>query len=409
MLTKEERCLIIFRRKESGLTIDEVAHSLHMSKSNLSRIENGKVSVTFKNKERFKESLCVSFRYGRNLFTRMRFDFEYIMELLVNYELTQAYFFELYRGWYGTPLTTTAYPICVLVDVSLCAIQGTHPRFIKRYIPIIDETLYLYAEIYQKFYYLGKATFYYTNKDYKSALYFSNKVTEAFSAHLHIDILNHHLSSMILVSSGDTEGAKIELNKTLSLLDRKDCPNRRISLKVLLSTCYRNEGNYVEALKLDKENVEYAEERGFISNKYALLKNIGWTYYLMKNYGKAIDYYQQAEEIDCDKNLCFYVALCNYRLDFKDQAEEYIAKGRLAKNAGVAFPYLLDWLELMINKKYSKRAENKLLLILEKYEDTLHIESKQHVYRLLIEHYLYHGEMDKVEMYEAKVNEGVVD
>lgn len=51
IFNKKERLLIILKRKEAGLTVGQLADELLMSKSNLSRIENGKIMVSDENRE----------------------------------------------------------------------------------------------------------------------------------------------------------------------------------------------------------------------------------------------------------------------------------------------------------------------------------------------------------------------
>ena len=86
-----ERRLVTFKRKELGLTVGQVANELHMSKSNLSRIENGKIMVSEDNRELLENRFSINFSLEDKYYNSTLEKLNMVTELLIFYKLFGEY------------------------------------------------------------------------------------------------------------------------------------------------------------------------------------------------------------------------------------------------------------------------------------------------------------------------------
>ena len=415
--TSDERLLIVFKRKEAGLTVNQLSKQIHMSKSNLSRIENDKIMVSKENEEILEKRYGIDFTLGATTVEAVDVLIDYLVKLLVFYRLFDDYTREELDREYDKVHNSIAYPYYMLIKLFIYTVKSVDKKFTVKYMKIFDSLIDQFAFKYQKIYYVSKMHYLYSMKEYQHALKVTEFIESRYSPDDILDSYLYHFKANIYSCLGEQDKVIETLDKAIELTKITNNSVRKLALQITRANRIRLQGKYLDALKYDITSYEFAQQENVHIYDYALLRNIAWTYYLMGDYENAIKRYKIAEELDIDDDLCFIMAYCYFKLamdcespsqklDLRIQCKEYLNKGRKAKNSGIAFPYLIDWLELMLNKKYSVKAEQKLLYCLKKYETTMHVDSRNNIYKFLIEHYEYHQDSKNADYYRKKLQNG---
>ncbi|MFQ6862233.1 MAG: helix-turn-helix domain-containing protein [Beduini sp.] len=418
IFNKKERLLIILKRKEAGLTVGQLADELLMSKSNLSRIENGKIMVSDENREIIEKYFSINLSSNEESYQIMERRFREISESMIFYKLFNNYSLDdIETDSVYNIGKSISYPLFILLKLHIYCAKNISRKFNDKYIPIFNSVVYLMEPYYQKVFYIAKMNYFYFCKNFKKSLAICDYVENSFPKDDLLDSFILHFKAGILGCLGATEKVISTLDKAIKVAERTDNKIRLMALHLTKANSFRLQGDYEKSLNYDFQNLQYGNEVDIHIYDYILLRNIAWTYYLMGDYENAIKRYKIAEELDIDDDLCFIMAYCYFKLamdcespsqklNLRIQCKEYLNKGRKAKNSGIAFPYLIDWLELMLNKKYSVKAEQKLLYCLKKYETTMHVDSRNNIYKFLIEHYEYHQDSKNADYYRKKLQNG---
>ncbi len=415
--TKEELLLIQFKRKEAGITIEQLANEILMSKSNMSRIENGKIMVSEENEILLAKRFSIKFDVSKEVYLGMCKKLEDISEQLIFYKLFNDYSREKLEETNENISESIAYPIYILMRLYVYTAKNIEHLFSEKYILIIEDLIELYESKYQKIFYIAKMNFCYFNKNYEEAIKICQYIEDKYQFDEILDSFLYHMKAIIYGCLGEKEIVLTTLNKAILFSAKTNNIVRKIALYITKSNYIRLLENYKLALEQDFQTLKYTKVHNVHIYDYILLRNIAWTYYLMDDYENAIKRYKIAEELDIDDDLCFITAYCYFKLamdcespsqklDLRIKCKEYLNKGRKSKNSGIAFPYLIDWLELMLNKKYSVKAEQKLLYCLKKHETTMHVDSRNNIYKFLIEHYEYHQDSKNADYYRKKLQNG---
>lgn len=415
--TREELLLIQFKRKEARLTIKQLANEILMSKSNMSRIENGKIMVSEDNENLLAKRFSIRFNINQEIYLEMCKKLEFISEQLVYYKVFGEYSRESIEMVNEEVLQSIAYPIYILMKLYVYTSKNIEHEFCEKYIILIEELIDLFCCKHQKIFYMAKMNYCYFNKNYEEAIKICLFIENKYELDEILDSFLYHMKAIIYGCLGEKEVVLETLNKAILYSTETNNIVRKIALFITKANYIRLMEEYQPALEQDFKTLEYSEENNIHIYDYILLRNIAWTYYLMEDYENAIKHYKIAEELDIDDDLCFITAYCSFKLAMKSespsqrinlrlQCKEYLEKGRNAKNSGIAFPYLIDWLDLMLKKKYSLKSEQKLLYCLKKYETTMHVDSRNNIYKFLIEHYEYHQDYKNAEYYRNKLHNG---
>ncbi|MFQ6862235.1 MAG: tetratricopeptide repeat protein [Beduini sp.] len=403
-LTIAERRLMIFKRKEKKLTVEQLSEELHMSKSNLSRIENGKIMASDENRGIIEDRFSICFSIEDNLVEKFESFTKENLDRLIYYKLFGEYSRQEFDITGIQFEKSILYPPYMLLKLFIFSTKNIEEKFVNKYLPIFGGLINLFDQDFQKLYYISSINCLYFDKNYDKALILCEYVESNFVKDRLLDSYLYHIKSMIYICLGNQPLAMKTINYAISLSTSLANAPRLIALNILKANSLRLSGKCQEALLEDHKNFEYANKMNIHFYDYTIYSNTGWSYYLLNDYENAIKYYKKAENIDIDDDICFMTALCSYRLGLRSQCKEYLTKGRRARNVGLAFPYLIDWLELTLNKKYSVKAEKRLLYCLKKYENIMHFDSRNNIYKLLIEHYHYHQEYKKEAYYQEKLN-----
>lgn len=405
VLKKHERILIAFKRKEMGINLENCAKTFSMSKSNLSRIENGKTTVSKPTIERFESYYDIDLGADRCHIEEMENKFKIIYECIIQYQLFEKYS----KEWLEEPESikrTCLYPMYILGKVFVAMFQVDDEVFIKKYTPIFDDLIGEYDVFYQRTFYVARASYFYRTARYHEALEILDYLDEHFEHDDLFDSVFYHLKAMcISCVKGKDETLEL-LIKAIHYNDRTNNMKRLTMCWIMMGAHRRLERNYEAALECDLLTLERIKYLGFEQCYMVIYNNIAWNYYLLGRYKESYEYYLLCETYEADSDIYFMLALLNYRFKHNEQARQYIVKGRSCKNKrSESFSYLLDWLEYMMNKRFSKKAEKVLLQCLNKCEFTIHTDSRNHIYHILKEHYRCTNNMKEYERFNDLINQ----
>lgn len=217
-----------------------------------------------------------------------------------------------------------------------------------------------------------------------------------------LKLVYNHLGSFY-ANNSKNEKAIYYYKKAINLTDESDARSFR-NLYLNLSSIYNDNNEPEEAIKyLNKVELLFAEE----SKKEPILpNNIGAAYFLMGDYNKALDYYNQALTISEETNNQFYVAISKaniseayYKLGQLSEAQLVIDQSLKVVNEG-KFNFLKPFLYNNLGdvykgmKRYSKSidAYNEALKFGTSYTNTLELKRSNEA---LYEVYKITGKYDK--------------
>lgn len=401
-----ERRLVTFKRKELGLTVGQLAKELMMSKSNMSRIENGKIMVSEDNEELLEERFSINLHSNNQDMKVIDHQFRKLIKMLVYYKLFDEFSYDQLDQLCADASKSISYPVLMLLKFCICSAKNIDQEFINRYLKIFDSLITMFSKDKQTVYAICKVNYLYHIKEYKKALQLCEYIESTYSYEDYLEAFLLHLKAITNICLGHKNDALETLDNAIFFSNKTNNWIRLIALNVTKANFVRLNGRVHEAILLDSNTLQYGEQMKVHIYDYILYRNLGWSHYLLKNYDKAVEYYLLAEKYDSDDDLYFMSALCSFKLGYRSRSRKYLDKARGAKKTDISFEYLIDWLELMLNKKYSLKAEQKLLYCLKKHETTMHVDSRNNIYKFLIEHYEYHQDYKNVDYYRKKLQNG---
>lgn len=161
-------------------------------------------------------------------------------------------------------------------------------------------------------------------------------------------------------------------------------------LSMKFSSLLRSNGYLKKALQNDLQLLyHFHHHRYQFRNVEILYNNIAWTYLLLHDYKMAARYYELTLHTLKDNEIYFNLAYCLYRLGQKQEALEYIRLGKSANGYGEYVYLLLEWLEAMMNRKYSKKSFAIVYKILKLYGSHLDIAVKDMLQIEVVNYFYY--------------------
>lgn len=161
------------------------------------------------------------------------------------------------------------------------------------------------------------------------------------------------------------------------------------NLHIKFSGLLRSYGQMSNAINNDLKLLDEFKDKPYqLKNLEILYNNIAWTYLLIHDYKNAIKYYLKTLEYTQDNEIFFNLAFAYFQIGDKKEANHYVNLGKTAKSYGEYVYIMLEWLEAMINRKYSKKAFRLLLKLKNFYADALDKTVKDMI-QIEIVNYLY--------------------
>lgn len=142
------------------------------------------------------------------------------------------------------------------------------------------------------------------------------------------------ITGQLLVRLSRIKEAEVILLKTLAIAERNDLVNEHVRILNSLANAYTYQAKYDKALLLNLTCITMLENEGDLRRLSISLSNVGLTYYKMKHYYKALDFYDRALALKKKINdqyfqdeLLINMGLCYNYLQMFSKAHEYFVKG----------------------------------------------------------------------------------
>ena len=263
---------------------------------------------------------------------------------------------------------------------------------IKRILPSL-------STYYKKFYYVYLMNYLDNTCQYKSILSIIQITKDLLNYDIHLEGRLYYFCLSIYRSLGYLDKAKSSYFQASKYLGEVHNIIMLENLNLKYSGLLRVSGEIQAALKNDLKLLEdYTVKQYRLRNIEILFNNIGWTYSLLHNYKKAVIYYQKALETLDDNDVYFNMAYCLYKIGEDNLSRTYIQQGKEAPESNSFARPFLDWLDLMIDEKYSEKSYKTLVSILKHHDTDLEDVVKDTIQIEIVNYYYYNR------MYEEAIH-----
>ena len=196
--------------------------------------------------------------------------------------------------------------------------------------------------------------------------------------------------------------------KCLSKCIKTNNIKRQFNLEIIYSNYLEQIGFVEDALQINLKLLEKSKEN--YKYTYAvILNNTAWSYMLLHQYKDALIHYLEVINIKPDNDPLFNISWCYYQLNDYEKAKKYIHLGKKAPNRTDYYYLLLEWLDAMINKKYSQKTCDILQKILKTSKDHLTDEMRYFILIELINFYKYHHlYQEALAISESLINQNIL-
>lgn len=266
---------------------------------------------------------------------------------------------------------------------------------------ILTKTIELYESRYQQIFFNLNGYLYLKKKDFENAKISIQKGIE-INADESFTALGYYYLSFI---KRDIHELKHAINYSEKAIEYYNKANNVIRLSKAfghLGSLYLNIGLFTTAIEF-YEKSESNNTLNDIDICFAVKFNKGLCYLELGKFEKAIDNFLNAKSIKKNCNTCFYLSYCYFKLNDKKKAKIYVEEGHTANEFDYFSVCMLNWLEAMLNSKYSKKCEFHLLKLNKKYLD-LSLTDKRFLNNRLSEYYEYHEDYKQANCYLKRNN-----
>ena len=379
---------------KKSITLSSIANYLKVDSVSLDLLFNRQLK---KNKNAILYQMVDYLRLDKESFFKRDLLFEKIRN-----DFFHAFFYclpersELYERLltYEKKIQSTPYTIDLLL-IKFIYITSLVKNYeeIKRLKEEISEVVSSLSTYYQKLYYVYVLYYLDNSSHYEKIKDVFNYTCNLQCKDVHLDGRLYYEGLSIFRSLGNISEAKNCYSKAKKYFSLVDNFSMLENLNLKYSGMLRMTGEIRKALNNDIALLEsYIIKQYRLRNIEILYNNIAWTYSLLHDYKKAVLYYQKALETLNDNDVYFNIAFCCYRIGEEPMASNYVQLGKKAPSCGDYIYLLLDWLELMIQDRYSHKTMQVLQNILRNYESDLEEIDKDTI-RIEIVNYYYYNRM----------------
>ena len=335
--------------------------------------------------------------FKRNLsFEKLRNDFFYAVFYSLD-DRTKIYHQILQQA---DSLKSSPYSIDILMmKYIFCISVEEDYSNLRYYLDRFSVIMPFLSSYYRKLYYVFLLSYLDNTSQYKDILNIFNYISNLPCEDINLKGRLYYTGLSIFRSLGNLEKAKNNYFQAKRYLSEANNIAMLENLNLKYSGLLRISGEIQASLKNDLKLLEdYTVKQYRLRNIEILFNNIAWTYSLLHDYKKAVFYYQKALETLNDNDVYFNIAFCCYRIGEEPMASNYVQLGKKAPSCGDYIYLLLDWLELMIQDRYSHKTMQVLQNILKNYESDLEEIDKDTIKIEIINYYYYNH------MYEEAIH-----
>lgn len=390
---------------DSKKTLDTISMDLNLDKAYLSRVFNNKIGVK---KTRNLKKLCQYF--GVNYDTL--FEEDKAFEDLINQFYEEIYYLSQnidpilkkllsYRNKYQN----TPYVIDILVvEFAYNTIEWKYNHQWERQHQKLQQIEASMDQLTQEAFYTFSFHAFNDMNTLGTAKVYQEKCK---NIHYH----NKYLETIFLYSN-TSFCSKLNQN-TLSLenyvlcnrrLQEDDNKLRLLNLRIIYINSLMQHKRYEEGIEEYLKILEiYQAKDCEIDNSDTIYNNIACAYFQLKEYEKAIEYYYKTLKYREDIDICFEAACCLYKLGKKEEAIKYINMAKKSDVPESIYHYLVEWLELFVERPYNQKGNNILLKGLKPYEKELTENIKNFIYTELYNYHVFHKDYEMAIKYSSQL------
>lgn len=396
-----------FIRVEKNHSLSYISKRTYYSKSTIFRIENGTKILTDAKAIEIAKVLDINFENNETLNNYIDYCFDTIVIKFIMFDYSWKEIFQKLTSLEKKIQRTTSYPIYVLTKYFIYSLKNENYQFVSTYTKILEKNISFFNLKQQKSFYIAKATKLFFEGNYNSAILEFEFCCESYCNDLYLDSLMYNVMTSSYSELGNLAGMQKCLSLAINSSIKTNNLKRVIGLNLIQASLYRRKRKYNEALQIDLQNLKDNIKYGIDNNTFKILNNIAVTYYWLGDYQQSANYYEKAIDLKgvADNAIYFDLAHCYYLQGKNRQARLYIEKGKKAKIAKLIYVDLLDWIEAMLNKKYSKISIKLMNRIYKEYYEKSHVQTKEFLLNLLIQQYQYLGDQDNVNYYQRILND----
>lgn len=405
-------------RLEKEITLKKLANKLYISVSKLSEFENGKYNLDLEtrnnlenyldiNKDQLEEFFIIDGLKMNEYFIEINKDLIYFSDnLFEKIDKLNNYKDKLKK--------TLDYPYYFIIQACFTFAKSNNIKLCQYYYNKIKVIFNYFNTDEQKIFLTYYSIVFYKKKKYTTCMLFIKKIDERYQQSIQSDTIKNTFYMFCCNNLGKWEESKKILDyETQQAIEMKNC-NRYASLLLTKSVIYGLKGEFSQALKVSLNNIFYIKQYNLFQHEYPILSNIGYYYFCLGDYIKAITFLDLAQNINSpcsfqDEYAYFLMAFSYFLLQLYNQSREYIEKAKKTKIKEYAISKLVLWLEAMLNKSYSKKCETLLLASLSGKRTTINKEVEWMILELLINHYTHTKNIDKQHQYILKLNNSKKD
>ncbi len=335
--------------------------------------------------------------FKRNLsFEKLRNDFFYAVFYSLD-DRTKIYHQILQQA---DSLKSSPYSIDILMmKYIFCISVEEDYSNLRYYLDRFSVIMPFLSSYYRKLYYVFLLSYLDNTSQYKDILNIFNYVSNLPCEDINLKGRLYYTGLSIFRSLGNLEKAKNNYFQAKQYLSEANNIAMLENLNLKYSGLLRVSGEIQAALKNDLKLLEdYTVKQYRLRNIEILFNNIGWTYSLLHNYKKAVVYYQKALETLDDNDVYFNMAYCLYKTGEENLSRTYIQQGKEAPESNSFARPFLEWLDLMIDEKYSEKSYKTLVSILKHHDTDLEDVVKDTIQIEIVNYYYYNH------MYEEAIH-----
>ncbi len=383
-------------RREKNLTLSKVASQLYLSVSKLSEYENGKIDLH----SELEEKLCNILGFSsHNIMVNFIIDgstmSEFYKRLVISiifgnnneYELI-----DLLENKKSLLVNYLEYPYYYLIKGSFMYVYKVANY--EYYLSIIKSLLKNFTELDNYLFNLINCFELYRDNKFNDCLKKLSKLDliENMEPDNELLLLKDYLYILCFNSIGYIEISAKMIESKISILNEKH--NRKLTglLLIEISVIEGLKENFKGALEISYSNLIQCINESNTQYLFAILNQLGYFHFCLKDYIKAITFFDYAilqknpDSYKVGKSY-FFIALSYYYLNKFSECKNNLKKAKCLSHGIRYLNILINWLESMLNKSYSKKCEHLLLDLFCSDNHSLNLEMRMLVLDLLKTHY----------------------
>ena len=376
--------IIKLNRQQEGLTLKYIKHETGISQGHLSRIENNKEKISYKNAKLIfdvmgipitEEDLNEQFEKD---FMSFYLDVIYLRDYSVSFKKIKSY-----HQYIRSSFSYIKYILAHMIYDTLIGEKNISKKyvFIKEYFD--------YLEDYQcQLYYDYMGGYYYMNEYYLEALN-NYKIALKYGGNLYSEsMLYFHIGATQIYQGANFDALKYT-EKARTLFAQTVNLKRIVSANFNIARILYRNGDFKEFERISINCIQAYKELNMKMNIVYTYNNLIWGYVRSEKYEKVFEYCDEALELEFNKHcIYFYMSVAAYKLNQIDKAREYIKLARETMDEPTKYmETMIKAYQIYLSNANDERKEKHLLKVYEASKKTNDQDLEKFTLELLCDFY----------------------